>query len=1009
MGMKYPFQPGKKAKYKSLRSLLFILLSCSHFVCAQQYPVRTFSTVDGLPNNAVRSLFVDSRGILWIGTENGLAKMDNGRFRSFFKSDGLAFDNCWAIEEDHLNQMWFGSYGGGITLFDGKEFHVFDQSHGLIDNRIRHLYAYQDKILVGTENGISVIHVEEKRVESFPQSQRDPALNYTSGFFKYQNRLFYTTYRQGVFEINFDSDKTNFKKVNDHMPIYAMGQVEEYIYSSNKGHVDVFDLGDFVSGKSNSRSFGQSVVWSYLQDDTGNIFGTAWGIYKEDGGIFLLSENSMDSFAGQSGIVLKNFISSTFDKESKTLYAGTTDKGLFAIHLDDKILFQSDVQSAVLGFVGEDRLEAILYEDGVKLTDSVIFVDKNDFKTGQLRFLSLLKYPLPKHQDDFFELDYETTAENIIFYQIHKNDGHLWINTNVGIFEMDMMGNFVGYLPEHCYVIGFEPTGKLIANHPYGGLRIYEDPNNFIYTYYSPEQAETPTQLASIVSTEEKTFFASVFHGLFELSEKNGLRSYISDGIWDEQKFKAMHLSKSGNLMLGAEFGDLYVIGLEPEFEIKRKIPKSDFIGNGIIFIESYEDAILVGTEAGLNIFQNESIRFIDHEQGLGAGQIQCGKVIEGKLYIGYDIGYYTVDLPVILQEMDYSHDLEILELNVNNRPYRAEDRSWFAYDLGAISLDNNQNNLVIEFKPVGHPYPQKLRYRYRLGSQEDWSPYSTETEVMLSSLSFGKYRLEVETYDLHSGKSKITSLLQFSIAPPFYLDWKFIVLMLVLIGLAVYGIFKWRLQLVREKAETERKVVETKLEALRSQMNPHFIFNAVNSIQYYILGNKGDEALDFLGKFSKLMRNTLENSVQPHIRLSREVAYLENYIELENKRVNDRVDWKIDVPEEIDMESLYVPAMLVQPFVENVFVHAFGSKHTGPRLAVTFSSPEGGLITCVIWDNGSGIEENKKEKFYKSRGMDLVKERLSLLPGYGPDSIQVKTGFDQGTEIMIRIPCLYK
>lgn len=1009
METKYLFQHAKNAKFKSLRSLIILLLFCAHLVCAQEYPVKNFSTLEGLPNNAVRSLFVDSRGILWIGTENGLAKMDNGRLQSFFQSDGLAFDNCWAIEEDYLNQMWFGSYGGGLTFFDGKEFQVFDHSNGLIDNRIRHLYAYKDKILVGTENGISIIDVKDRKVESFPETKRNPDLNYTSGFFEHQNRLYYSTYRHGVYEITFSPSKTSFRKVNEHLPIYAMGHFEDKVYTSNKGHVDMFAVDDFVSGISKPKSFGQSVIWSFLQDHLGNIFGAAWGIYKEDGGIFHLAQEQMKPFKVHTGIDLKNFISSAYDHESKTLYAGTTDKGFFAIHLDEKILFQAGHKEPVLGFVGDVELEAILYADGIHLSKDSLFVDKKDFKTAQVRFLSVLGYPLPKHQDDFFELDYDTPTENLIFYQIHSLSGNIWVNTNIGIFELDRRGRFLSYLPEHCYVMGFSSEGKLTVSNPYGGLRIYEDHKNLIYTYYSPEDAETPTQLASIVSKGDRTFLASVFNGLFDFPEKKGFRSYIRDSLWDEQKFKAMHLDKSGDLLLGAEFGDLYVLSFDPDFIIKEKIPKSNFIGNGILFIESYQDAILIGTEAGLNIYQNKSIRFIDHEQGLGAGQIQSAKVIEDKLYIGYDSGYFIVDLTQILEEKDYAHNLEITKLTVNNQTYPKENLLWFTYKLKSLDLKNDQSNLTLGFKPVGHPYPQKLVYRYRLGSQEEWGAYSTETEILLPSLSFGNYELEIETYDLHSGKTKITSLLDFKIAPPFYLDWKFILPMTLLIALMVFAVFKWRLQQVREKAATEKKVVETKLEALRSQMNPHFIFNAVNSIQYYILKNQGDEALDFLGKFSKLMRNTLENSVLPQIRLSREIEYLKNYIELENKRVNNKVDWKIDIPTEIDTESLSIPSMLIQPFIENVFVHAFGPKHAAPKLAVTFAMSDTGILTCSIWDNGSGIQESKKTKLYESRGMNLVKERLSLLPGYSSDSIKVQSSPEKGTEILVRLPCFYK
>ncbi len=936
-------------------------------------------------------------------------KNGNGVFSSFFTSDGLAFDNCWAIAEDYLGQMWFGSYGGGVTLFDGKQFQVFDQSDGLINNHIRHLYPYKDKVLVGTENGISIIDVKDREIESLPQTKRDPDLNYTSGFFENNNSLYYTTYRQGVYKIIFESGETEVIKVNNHLPIYAMGHFGDKIYSSNKGHVDLFDVDNFSTENPKPKSFGQSIIWSYVKYPPESIFGAAWGIYKEDGGVFLLSKNNMLSFDIHSGIGLKNFISATYDDENKTLYAGTTDKGLFAIHLDDKIFSYQDQKEAALGFVGQSTLEAILYADGIKFVDKSIFVDKKDFKAAQERFLTKLRNPLPKHEDNFFEMDYHTNTEDIIFYELHTQAGNIWVNTNIGIFELDSNGQFLFYLPEHSYVMGFSPTGKLMVSHPYAGLRVYEDVKNFKYTYYHSNLPEVPRQLSKMVYSKEKTFFASVFHGVFDYTEKAGFRSYVEEGMCKEKKFKTMHMDSVGNLYLGAEFGDLYVAGLKPNFNIKKHIPTSRIIGNSIRFIETFDDAILIGTESGLNIFHDETIRFIDHEQGLGNGLIHSGKVIKDKLYIGYDKGYYELNLPKILEERDYTHQLEIRQILVNNQAFQPDKMLWFTYNLDKISLKNHQNSLDIAFKPTGHPYPQKLLYRYRLGKEENWSAYTKESSISLASLSFGNYQLEVETFDLHSGKSTITSLFGITISPPLYLKWWFLLLVfLILLGLAGL-IFKLRLRQVREQAEVSQKIVETKLEALRSHMNPHFIFNAVNSIQYYILDNQGEEALSFLGKFSKLMRNTLENSINPHIHLHKEVEYLRNYIELENKRTNNRVNWKIDVAQEIDDSLLKIPPMLIQPFVENVFVHAFSPTHEKPILAITFSPPEENMITCAIWDNGRGIQSTEKEKYYTSRGIDLVRERLSLLPGYSPDSIQVNSGPEQGTEIIIRIPCFFK
>ena len=123
-------------------------MSFTFGVKAQQIPSSNFTTVDGLPNNAIRSLLVDSRGILWVGTENGVSKFENGVFQNFYQSDGLGFNSCWAIAEDKNGNIWFGSYGGGFSVFDGKKFQVFTSEDGLADDRIRHFYPYKDKMQI---------------------------------------------------------------------------------------------------------------------------------------------------------------------------------------------------------------------------------------------------------------------------------------------------------------------------------------------------------------------------------------------------------------------------------------------------------------------------------------------------------------------------------------------------------------------------------------------------------------------------------------------------------------------------------------------------------------------------------------------------------------------------------------------------------------------------------------------------------------------------------------------
>ena len=142
--------------------LFFILITTS--ALGQYFPSRNFTTSDGLPNNAVRSLFLDSKNILWIGTENGISRMENGTFTTIDESNGLGHNSCWDITEDTQGNMWFASYGGGVSKFDGKKFTVFTMKDGLLANKTRKVFPYKNKIYVGTEQGVSIIDIKTNKL-----------------------------------------------------------------------------------------------------------------------------------------------------------------------------------------------------------------------------------------------------------------------------------------------------------------------------------------------------------------------------------------------------------------------------------------------------------------------------------------------------------------------------------------------------------------------------------------------------------------------------------------------------------------------------------------------------------------------------------------------------------------------------------------------------------------------------------------------------------------------------
>ena len=138
--------------FKNTKSFLLFFF-WFNLAFSQNYPVKNYNATNDLPNNTVRSLLVDSNNILWIGTDNGVVKRENDVFRYFFEEDGLAMNSCWAIAEDKNQNLWFGSYGGGVSMYDGYRFRVLSEKDGLAHNEITKLFSFQDHIFVGTSDG----------------------------------------------------------------------------------------------------------------------------------------------------------------------------------------------------------------------------------------------------------------------------------------------------------------------------------------------------------------------------------------------------------------------------------------------------------------------------------------------------------------------------------------------------------------------------------------------------------------------------------------------------------------------------------------------------------------------------------------------------------------------------------------------------------------------------------------------------------------------------------------
>ena len=228
--------------------------------------------------------------------------------------------------------------------------------------------------------------------------------------------------------------------------------------------------------------------------------------------------------------------------------------------------------------------------------------------------------------------------------------------------------------------------------------------------------------------------------------------------------------------------------------------------------------------------------------------------------------------------------------------------------------------------------------------------------------------------------QNKVITLI---ITPPFWKTTWFITLVLLILITLAYLIIRYRIRFIehreREKAEVTNKLTETKLEALRAQMNPHFTFNAMNSIQNYIIDNDTTNALHYLGEFSKLIRQTLENASEKLMSLETEIRFLDSYMNVQNMRF-DRVTTHIKLDHSVDKYRTLIPPLILQPFIENAFEHAFENEVAKQQTIDIYFFLDAGKLICTIRDNGTGFDEGSSNSFHKSFGQKLTKDRLDLL-----------------------------
>lgn len=475
-----------------------------------------------------------------------------------------------------------------------------------------------------------------------------------------------------------------------------------------------------------------------------------------------------------------------------------------------------------------------------------------------------------------------------------------------------------------------------------------------------------------------------------------------------------MCISKDGVLWIGT--ASKGIIGIKSDTIWCHITEKDGLLNSPINCLWADSSSILwAGTSRGLFKIQCQkqpetkkifSVTHYSTNSGLPDNEILSIAKRMGHLYIGSNHGLAIVkEKDLITRHRINTH---IVSVMINHKASDIQNH---------YILNPRQNTLTIHYVGVDYSHIQNLRYAYRIKGLGDQWIITTESTIDVGPLTHGSYSFEVMCVDNQGVSLGTKATIRIEVLPFFYQTAWF----QILLSLVVIFLFAWYLRYFKKKEKEKNKalvhIAELEMQAVRAQINPHFIFNCLNSIQNFVNQQDIVSANKYIAKFSKLIRQTLEYSRCSSICLDEEITYIENYLKLEKMRFQDKFDYEIVKDGEISYNTVQIPSMILQPYVENAIRHGLRYLQDKKGFVSIRFVREPKNIICSIEDNGIGRKMSAELKKgssieYQSRGMELNKKRIDTYNLINNETIEIEfidkedlSTNDAGTLIKIKIP----
>ena len=663
----------------------------------------------------------------------------------------------------------------------------------------------------------------------------------------------------------------------------------------------------------------------------------------------------------------------------------------------------------------------------------------------------------------------------IVMDVLRDDEGTLWFSTyDNGISSFDKKGLWNYYDNSNATLrntriwcsekrsdggLYFGSSGGLITN--LGGS----------INYFTKEEGLPHNQVLSLKDHNNELFIGTA-KGLCKLNSNGEIEMHPASPI---AKVRGIEIDKSNNIWLATNRG-VWMINSETQVHYTE----SSGLADESVYCLNIDElgTVWVGTESGLTIIQDEQVKTIPIPGGFGTNHVnfiefdknntawlgtnngllsstnpkdKTQEALEWRRFGPHDglkyletnqnsalleddkLFFGTSEAPVILElaELRSATTVPVPKVVISSVKINLNTPEWSKYKVenftyGAwpqpLEVPYEDHHFSFNFDALSLSYPDDVMYQYKLtGVDMDWQRASEVDFTTYGNLSHKDFVFEVRAIDTF-GRISDPATFSFSVLPPIWLRWWFIALEVLVASAIVYLIYRARRRVLinereKEKYEYRSKMLALEQQSLNSSMNRHFIFNALNSIQYYINRQDRLSANKYLSSFAKLIRKNLDSSQNNLTTLQEEIERLELYLQLESMRFQEKFEYSIDMDDDLDSNTVKVPSMMLQPFLENSIWHGILPKEELGEIKVTIEKTEGDKVLFSIRDNGIGIETSLKNKTdepdHISKGMHITSGRIDLIRKMtnqhveliGPFELLDEQNHVLGTEVKIILP----